>query len=92
MKEKKTEVITVRIPPKTKAALEAEAQRREWTISKMAEKVLTLWAEQQEEPTNEPSPPRGRGLFASSAAGSLCEFGIRETPAPPAANQSLSRR
>ena len=47
MKEKKTEVITVRIPPRTKAALEAEAQRREWTTSKMAEKILTSWAEQQ---------------------------------------------
>ena len=47
MKEKKTEVITVRIPPKTKAAIEREAQQREWTTSKMVEKILTLWAEQQ---------------------------------------------
>ena len=53
MKEKKTEVITVRIPPKTKAALEQEAQRREWTVSKMAEKVLTQWAEEQEEKPSE---------------------------------------
>ncbi|MCR5575910.1 MAG: hypothetical protein K6F56_02755 [Oscillospiraceae bacterium] len=49
MKEKKTEVITVRIPPKTKAALEKEAAEREWTTSKMAEKVLSAWAEQQTE-------------------------------------------
>ena len=47
MKEKKTEVITIRIPPKTKTALEKEAQNREWTTSKMAEKVLSAWAEQQ---------------------------------------------
>lgn len=47
MKEKKTEVITVRIPPKTKAALEKEARDREWTTSKMAEKILSAWAEQQ---------------------------------------------
>lgn len=47
MKEKKTEVITVRIPPKTKAALEQEAQIREWTTSKMAEKILSQWAEAQ---------------------------------------------
>ena len=47
VKEKKTEVITVRIPPKTKAAIEREAQQREWTTSKMVEKILTLWAEQQ---------------------------------------------
>lgn len=49
MKEKKTEVITVRIPPRTKAALEQAALQREWTVSKMAEKVLSVWAEQQGE-------------------------------------------
>ena len=48
MKEKKTEVITVRVPPKTRAAIDKEAQRREWTASKMAEKILTTWAEKQE--------------------------------------------
>ena len=48
MKEKKTEVITVRIPPRTKAALEQEAQQREWTVSKTAEKILSGWAEQQD--------------------------------------------
>lgn len=47
MKEKKTEVITVRIPPKTKTALEKEARDREWTTSKVAEKILSAWAEQQ---------------------------------------------
>lgn len=49
MKEKKTEVITVRIPPKTRTAIEKEAEKREWTPSKMAEKILTTWAEQQTE-------------------------------------------
>ncbi|MBR2583497.1 MAG: hypothetical protein IKD61_08900 [Oscillospiraceae bacterium] len=49
MKEKKTEVVTVRIPPKTKAVIEKEAQSREWTTSKMVEKILTAWAERQEE-------------------------------------------
>lgn len=48
MKEKKTEVITVRIPPRTRAAIEKEANLREWTPSKMAEKILTTWAEGQE--------------------------------------------
>ena len=47
MKEKKTEVITVRIPPKTKAALEKEAQNKEWTTSKLVEKILSKWAEEQ---------------------------------------------
>lgn len=51
--EKKTEVITVRIPPKTKAVLEAEAKLREWTVSKMAEKVLSTWAGQQEQGKSE---------------------------------------
>ena len=45
MKEKKTEVITVRIPPTTKAAIEMEAQKHEWTTSKMVEKILTSWAD-----------------------------------------------
>ncbi len=45
MKEKKTEVITIRIPLHTRTAIEREAERREWTPSKMAEKILTAWAE-----------------------------------------------
>ena len=49
MKEKKTEVITIRIPARTKAAIEREAERREWTPSKMAEKILTSWAERQDD-------------------------------------------
>ena len=48
MKEKKTAVITVRIPPRTKEAIDAEAAVREWTPSKMAEKILTNWANEQE--------------------------------------------
>lgn len=48
MKEKKTSVITVRIPPSTKEAIDAEAERREWTPSKMAEKILTEWAKRDE--------------------------------------------
>ena len=48
MKEKKTAVITVRIPPSTKAAIDAEADQREWTPSKMAEKILTEWAKERD--------------------------------------------
>ncbi|MBQ9045333.1 MAG: hypothetical protein IJ112_05245 [Oscillospiraceae bacterium] len=48
MKEKKTEVITVRIPPRTKAAIEREAKKRDWSPSKMAEKILSAWAQGQE--------------------------------------------
>jgi hypothetical protein len=46
LKEKKTEVITIRVPPKTRRAIEQEAESREWTPSKMAEKILSAWAEE----------------------------------------------
>lgn len=45
MKEKKTAVMTVRIPPSTKAVIEAEAEKHDWTPSKLAEKILTDWAQ-----------------------------------------------
>lgn len=47
MKEKKTEVMTIRVSATTKQAIEAEAARREWSPSKMADKILTAWVEQQ---------------------------------------------
>ena len=46
MNDKKTEVMTIRIPQKTKEVIVAEAEKREWSPSKMAEKVLTAWAEE----------------------------------------------
>lgn len=48
MKEKKTEVITIRTTSRTRKALEKAAEEREWTTSKMAEKILSAWAEQEE--------------------------------------------
>ena len=48
MKDKKTEVITVRLPPKTKAAIIKEAEKRDWSPSKVAEKILTAWAQSQQ--------------------------------------------
>ena len=48
MREKKTEVITVRITPNTRKAIEREAEKREWTPSKMAEKILTSWVMSQQ--------------------------------------------
>ena len=53
MREKKTEVMTIRVTSKTKSTIEREAEKREWTPSKMAEKVLSTWAEQQPQPENE---------------------------------------
>ena len=47
MKEKKTEVLTIRIPASTKDAIQREAEKREWSISKMAEKILSVWAQNQ---------------------------------------------
>ena len=46
VKEKKTEVLTVRITSTTKRTLAQAAERHEWTLSKMAEKILSTWAEQ----------------------------------------------
>lgn len=43
--EKKTEVLTIRIPQSTKKIIEEEASKREWTPSKLAEKILTTWTE-----------------------------------------------
>ena len=45
-KEKKTEVLTVRVTAGTKSVIEREAEMREWSTSKMAEKILSLWAEE----------------------------------------------
>ena len=50
MREKKTEVMTIRLTSKTKSTIEREAEKREWTPSKMAEKILSTWAEQQPQP------------------------------------------
>lgn len=48
MKEKKTEVMTIRVSSSTKQAIEEAATRREWSPSKMADKILTAWVEQQQ--------------------------------------------
>ena len=53
MREKKTEVMTIRLTSKTKSTIEREAEKREWTPSKMAEKILSTWAEQQPQPTED---------------------------------------
>ena len=50
VREKKTEVMTIRLTSKTKSTIEREAEKREWTPSKMAEKILSTWAEQQPQP------------------------------------------
>ena len=57
MKDKKTEVMTIRLTQATKAAIVKEAEKREWAPSKMAEKILTTWAEQQQAEENEESSP-----------------------------------
>ena len=49
MREKKTEVLTIRVTAKTKQTILQEAKKREWTASKMAEKILTSWAESNSE-------------------------------------------
>lgn len=49
MKEKKTEVMTIRVPLKTKQGIEKEAEKRDWSSSKLAEKILTAWLEETHE-------------------------------------------
>ena len=48
MKEKKVAVMTIRMTEDTRQAIVREAERRDWTPSKTAEKILTAWARQQE--------------------------------------------
>lgn len=43
-KAKKTAVMTIRMTAETKRAIDREAERRDWTPSKMAEKILSAWA------------------------------------------------
>ena len=49
MKEKKTAVITLRTTETTRKKLEIEAEERGWTISQLAEKILTSYTEQKKE-------------------------------------------
>lgn len=46
MNEKKTEVITIRTSPTTRKKLEKEALQRGWTISTLAERILTAYTEE----------------------------------------------
>ena len=48
-KAKKTAVMTIRMTAETKRVIDREAERREWTPSKMAEKILSAWAMEQSE-------------------------------------------
>ena len=43
MNEKRTEQIAVRITPETKKSLSEEAEKLEWTVSKLAERILNDW-------------------------------------------------
>lgn len=43
MSEKRTEQIAVRITSETKRILQEEAQKLEWTTSKLAERILSDW-------------------------------------------------
>ncbi len=43
--EKRTEQIAVRITPETKERLRAEAEKLDWTIAKLAERILREWTE-----------------------------------------------
>lgn len=46
MNEKKTAVITIRTSQTTREKLEREALQRGWTISTLAERILTAYTEE----------------------------------------------
>ncbi len=43
--EKRTEQIAVRITPETKERLRVEAEKLDWTIAKLVERILREWTE-----------------------------------------------
>ncbi len=43
--EKRTEQIAVRITPETKKLLKIEAEKLDWTIAKLSERILREWTE-----------------------------------------------
>lgn len=46
--EKRTEQIAVRITPETKDRLRVEAEKLDWTVAKLAERILREWTERTE--------------------------------------------
>lgn len=44
---KKTDYLGIRIDPETKATLQAECDKLDWTLSKLAYRILQSWAEDQ---------------------------------------------
>lgn len=48
MKEKKTVVITLRTTERVKKKLEEEAIEKSWTISQLAEKIISKYIEEKE--------------------------------------------
>lgn len=53
MQSKKTKVLTIRVTPETMNAIQREADKREWSKSKMAEKIISTWAELHKEEYHE---------------------------------------
>lgn len=49
MKEKKTEVITLRTTETVKKKLTEEAEIRGWTVSQLAEKILAVYTDQEKQ-------------------------------------------
>lgn len=43
MKTKKTEVITFRTSPEVKKKLENEANKRDWTVSQLVERIISSY-------------------------------------------------
>lgn len=52
MKEKKTEVITMRTTPTVKQRLADEAEKRGWSVSQLAERIIATYTEKENSTIN----------------------------------------
>ena len=53
MEEKKTAIITIRLRQETKKKLEKEAEDRSWSVSQLAERILSKYTEKSEKEERE---------------------------------------
>lgn len=52
-KSKQTEIITFRTSPETKQKLKEEAERRDWTLAQLVERIVTAYTNNDHKTTNQ---------------------------------------
>ena len=67
----KTEVYSWRVEPQLKADLEAEARRREISVSRLLERIVTSWLKQEQPSENDEAVQARLRAKALRAAGQL---------------------